>query len=63
MVLSYLILFTAHFFAWWLFLFLFSIIRNYTAFIFKPKDCLKVAVVSYLLHLAIRYLIENGRLF
>lgn len=51
------VLFCAHFFSWWVFLFLFSIFKNYTAFVFKPKDCLKVAAMSFLLHLCVHFLI------
>ena len=57
-----LVLFCAHFFSWWVFLFLFSILRNYTAFVFKFKDCLKISTVSFLLHISIHFLIY-GRSF
>lgn len=52
-----LVLFGAHYFSWWVFLFLFSILKNYTAFVFKAKDCFKISIFSFLLHISIYFLI------
>ena len=56
-MLDLVLLYCAHFFSWWVFLFLFSIFKNYSAFVFKPKDCFKIAIMSYLLHLSVYFLI------